>query len=98
MQILKNEIKKIEKKGNSYRVTVAAEYPVEIDEFDGYESYQHPEQGAVFFFNQEEAVLKFSSVGLSEERVPEVTEKFIKKMNEVISDDSYLQLQIKGVL
>lgn len=98
MEILKSEIKKIEQKGNSYRVTVAAEYPVEIDEFDGYETYHHPEQGVVFFFNQEEAVLKFSSVGLSEERVPEVTEKFIKKMNEVISEDSYLKLQIKGVL
>lgn len=98
MEILKNEIKKIEQKGNSYRVTVAAEYPVEIDEFDGYETYYYPGLGVVFFFNQEEAVLKFSSVALSEERVPEVTEKFIKKMNEVISEDSYLQLQIKGVI
>lgn len=98
MQILKNEIKKIEQKGNSYRVTVAAEYPVEIDEFDGYETYHHPEQGVVFFFNQEEAVLKFSSVGLSEERVPERVEKFVEEMNKVIANDSYLQLQIKGVL
>lgn len=97
MQILKNEIKKIEQKGNSYRVTVAAEYPVEIDEFDGYETYHHPE-GVVFFFNQEEAVLKFSSVGLSEERVPERVEKFVEEMNKVIANDSYLQLQIKGVI